>query len=61
MTPEPFRGARNEPAFVGYTARCIAGVRDEDPEEFGATVTENARRCYGIETLPAAGNAGVTE
>ncbi|MEL4155551.1 TatD family hydrolase [Corynebacterium bovis] len=61
MTPEPFRGARNEPAFVGYTARCIAGVRDEDPEEFGATVTENARRCYGIETLPAAGNADVTE
>ena len=23
MTPEPFRGARNEPVFVGYTARCL--------------------------------------
>ncbi|MEY8567237.1 TatD family hydrolase [Corynebacteriaceae bacterium 7-707] len=48
MTPEPFRGARNEPAFVGYTARLLAEVRGEDPEEFGATVSANARRLYGI-------------
>lgn len=48
MTPEPFRGARNEPAFVGYTARCVADARGMDPSELGALVTENARRLYGI-------------
>lgn len=48
MTPEPFRGARNEPAFVGYTARCIAEVRDETPEAIGVQVTRNARELYRI-------------
>jgi TatD DNase family protein len=48
MTPEPFRGARNEPAFVGYTARRLAGVRGVDADEFAATVSANARRLYGL-------------
>ncbi|MDN6438782.1 MAG: TatD family hydrolase [Corynebacterium nuruki] len=47
MTPEPFRGARNEPAFVGYTARCVAEVRGVTPEALGAQVAGNARRLYG--------------
>ena len=48
MTPEPFRGARNEPAFVGYTARCLAEARGISPEEAGEIVTQNARTLYGI-------------
>ncbi|MGV0868791.1 TatD family hydrolase [Corynebacterium kalidii] len=48
MTPEPFRGARNEPAFVGYTARLLAEVRGVDADEFAATVSANARRLYGL-------------
>lgn len=48
MTPEPFRGAHNEPAFVGYTARCLAEVRNETPEALGAQVTRNARQLYGL-------------
>jgi TatD DNase family protein len=48
MTPEPFRGARNEPAFVGYTARCVAEVRGVTPEALGAQVTRNARDLYRI-------------
>ncbi|MEJ6549556.1 TatD family hydrolase [Corynebacterium sp. USCH3] len=48
MTPEPFRGARNEPAFVGYTARLLAEVRGVDPDGFGALVSANARRLYGL-------------
>lgn len=48
MTPEPFRGARNEPAFVGYTARRVAEVRGVDADAFGATVTANAQRLYGL-------------
>ena len=49
MTPEPYRGARNEPAFVGHTARALAEVRGMSPEEFGRLVNNNARRIYGIE------------
>lgn len=49
MTPEPYRGARNEPAFVGHTARALAEVRGMEPEDFGRLVTSNARRIYGID------------
>lgn len=48
MTPEPFRGARNEPAFVGYTARCVAQVRGEVPEVLGAQVAQNARTLFSL-------------
>lgn len=48
MTPEPYRGARNEPAFVGHTARALAEVRGMEPEEFGRLITANAQRIYGI-------------
>lgn len=49
MTPEPFRGARNEPAFVGYTATCVAEQRGMEPQELGELVTANAQRLYGID------------
>lgn len=42
MTPEPFRGARNEPAFIGHTAACLAEVRGQSIEEF----TAGARECF---------------
>lgn len=48
MTPEPFRGQRNEPSFVGYTARMIAEVRDMPEQELGELVTDNARRIFGL-------------
>lgn len=48
MTPEPFRGARNEPAYVGYTARVLAEVRGMDAEELGALTADNAKRVFGI-------------
>ena len=48
MTPEPFRGARNEPGFVGYTARVLAEVRDQSPAEFAELVWANANRVFGL-------------
>lgn len=48
MTPEPFRGARNEPGFVGYTARVLAEVRDQSPAEFAELAWENANRVFGL-------------
>ena len=48
MAPEPFRGARNEVGLVGYTARAIAEVRGQEPEEFVAEVAETARKVFGL-------------
>lgn len=48
MAPEPFRGARNEVGLVGYTARAIAEVRGQEPEEFVAEVAETARGLFGL-------------
>ena len=48
MTPVPFRGARNEPQYIGYTARELAKAREMDAEEFASQVTINARRIYGL-------------
>lgn len=52
MTAEPYRGARNEPAFVGWQARCMAEARGVSAEEMAAQLTANAERIYGIE-VPA--------
>lgn len=49
MTAEPYRGARNEPAFVGWQARCMAEARGIPAEEMAAQLTANAERIYGIE------------
>lgn len=48
MTAEPFRGARNEPQFIGHQARCMAEVRGVAPEEMARQLTDNARRIYGL-------------
>ena len=41
MTPEPFRGQRNEPSLIGHTWQCVADVRgvsvDQLAEELNAT------------------------
>ena len=49
MTAEPYRGARNESAFVGWQARCMAEARGIPAEEMAAQLTANAERIYGIE------------
>jgi TatD DNase family protein len=48
MAPEPFRGARNEPGLVGYTARAIAQVRGQSPEHLVAEVADTAREVFGL-------------
>ena len=47
LSPEPLRGTRNEPANVVHTARCLALARGEDPADFAAATTANARRVFG--------------
>jgi hypothetical protein len=47
MTPEPFRGSRNEPSLIGHTALCVAEVRGLSPEELAEEVSATFDRVYG--------------
>lgn len=46
LTPEPFRGRRNSPAMVKYTAKKIAEELKIDYDEFDKIVTKNAKTFY---------------
>ena len=48
LTPEPFRGRGNEPAYVGRVAEVLAGVRNSTVAEIAAQTTANADRLFGI-------------
>lgn len=48
MTPEPFRGSRNEPSLIGHTALCIAQARGMAVEELAEALTLNFDRVYGL-------------
>ncbi|MBE6036834.1 MAG: TatD family deoxyribonuclease [Clostridiales bacterium] len=49
LTPEPFRGKRNTPVNVEYTARKVADIKGLPYEEVARITCENARRFFGIE------------
>jgi len=49
MTPVPFRGKRNEPAFLSYIANAIASFHQISPETVAQTTTANAKRLFGLE------------
>ncbi|MGB8511045.1 MAG: TatD family hydrolase [Pyrinomonadaceae bacterium] len=49
LTPVPFRGRRNEPAYVVETARFMAGLRDLDVKEFGRLTSMNFARFFNLE------------
>jgi TatD DNase family protein len=46
LAPVPFRGKRNEPAWVAHTAAVLAGVRELSPEALAALTTDNFRRLF---------------
>jgi len=48
MTPEPFRGKRNEPVLVKRVAERIAGIRKVSLEKIAETSTANARYFFDI-------------
>lgn len=48
LTPVPFRGKRNEPAYVKYVAEEIAKIRGISFDEIARVTTENARRVFII-------------
>jgi TatD DNase family protein len=48
LTPAPFRGQRNEPAHVRYTAGKIAEILKKDPEAIARLTAENAKKIFGL-------------
>ena len=47
LAPVPYRGKRNEPAFVTNTATVIAEVRGETREQLAEETTANFKRIFG--------------
>ncbi|HEX3863956.1 MAG TPA: TatD family hydrolase [Stellaceae bacterium] len=57
LAPIPYRGKRNEPAYVATTAMSVAALKNVSPEELAITTTANffnlfrkARRPSGLQT-----------
>ncbi|HYZ20736.1 MAG TPA: TatD family hydrolase [Rhodopila sp.] len=53
LAPVPFRGKRNEPAWVAHTARLVAEVRGMTPEALAELTTANFRRLFPKAADPA--------
>lgn len=50
LTPHPYRGRRNEPAYVVYVAEKIAAIKGLSISEVAAVTTSNADRIFGWRT-----------
>ncbi|HVN34853.1 MAG TPA: TatD family hydrolase [Casimicrobiaceae bacterium] len=50
LAPVPFRGKRNQPAYVAHVAAEIARLRGVSVEAIGAATSANFFRLFGVET-----------
>jgi TatD DNase family protein len=57
LAPVPFRGKRNEPAYVVHTASVLAETLGMSADEVAALTTANFFRCFSKVPQPAAGSA----
>ncbi len=57
LAPVPFRGKRNEPAWVAHTAKVLAELRGLTPEALAELTTRNFRRLFRKAAPSAAGAA----
>jgi TatD DNase family protein len=48
LAPQPFRGKRNEPSYVGEVAKVLANVRNLGHGEIAAATAENFRRFFHL-------------
>lgn len=51
LAPIPFRGKRNEPAYVKFVAEKIAELRNISLEEVATQTTKNANKLFGLENI----------
>jgi TatD DNase family protein len=55
LTPAPYRGKRNEPSYLLHTAKQVATLRGVKLEDIARITTVNAKRLFGIGSLPEEG------
>jgi TatD DNase family protein len=48
VAPAPYRGKKNEPAYVVETVKKLAELKDVSPEEMKKQIWQNAQRIFGI-------------
>ena len=48
LAPVPFRGKRNEPAWVSHTIEKLAAARADDAGHLGRITAANAERLFGL-------------
>ncbi len=48
LTPVPWRGRRNEPAYVAETVRFVARLRGDTPEHVARETAQNAARLFAF-------------
>jgi TatD DNase family protein len=49
LSPHPYRGERNEPAYVCYVAQKLAEIRDLEVQAVASQTTSNAKVLFGWE------------
>jgi len=49
LPPQPYRGQRNEPAYIVETVKVMANVLGKTPEEMAEIATNNARALFKIQ------------
>ena len=47
LSPIPYRGKRNEPAYLTYIAEVVASLKEMSLEELALATTANAQRLFG--------------
>jgi TatD DNase family protein len=53
LAPAPYRGKRNEPAYVRHVAEEIARLKDIEVEEVAEATTRNFFRLFSIPVEPS--------
>ena len=53
LAPVPYRGKRNEPAFVAATAAAVAALKGLEPQDLAGVTSANFFRLFGKASLPA--------
>jgi len=59
LAPQPYRGKRNEPAYLAEVAKVLASVRDLGADEVASQTSENFRRFFQL-ARPSASAAVVS-
>jgi len=48
LTPTPYRGKRNEPAYIAIIAQKLAEIKDISPSDVAELTTKNAFDLFGV-------------